>query len=154
MTRKVEELASILGAEADLMEALNGVLKKKQQAIIRFQGETLLEDTHKEQLLLQSLQALESERAECSSNLAEALAFHPGGSEMRPATMTELAGALPEEDSERVSAEVGRIRNAVESILSTNDQNRVLLQHSLRFVQQTLKIITDDSRKKLIDERM
>jgi len=154
MSRNVEDLTSILAAEADLMEALAKVIVEKQQAIVKFQGDSLEENTLKEQHLLQSLQTLERERVLCSGALVKSLALRNGDEPRGPVALTELARSLEGDDGERVTALAGRIRTTVQNILSTNGQNQVLLQHSLRFVQQTLRIITDDNRKPLIDERM
>jgi hypothetical protein len=35
-----------------------------------------------------------------------------------------------------------------------NDQNRILLQRSLRFVQDTLRMVTDDHTRQFVDHRM
>jgi hypothetical protein len=47
-----------------------------------------------------------------------------------------------------------RLKTVVERILHMNNQNRLHLQRSLRFVQDTLRLVTDDHTRQLVDHRV
>jgi hypothetical protein len=38
-------------------------------------------------------------------------------------------------------------------LVKINDQNRILLQQGLRFVRESLRIVTDNNRRRLVDHR-
>jgi len=154
MNNKAEELAQILKAEVDLMTALAGVMAEKQQAIVRFQGDLLAACTEREEELTRPLEALEGERIKCATALTEMLRGGSGTPLKAPLPLRELIVRLNEDESGSLADLSDRMHKSVQHIVEMNGYNRTLLQHSLQFVQQTLRIITDNHRKQLVDERM
>ncbi len=71
----------------------------------------------------------------------------------RGVTIRQLLECLPAGDAVRISTIAARLRIVVERILHMNEQNRILLQRSLRFVQETLRLVTDDHTRQLVDHR-
>jgi flagellar biosynthesis/type III secretory pathway chaperone len=150
----IDELEKVLETEADLAEALSGVITQKQQAIVQFNGVSLGALTRRMEELMRPFQDLEQERLRLAGALTQR---HAGtGKQMmaKPLTAKELADILGKKDAERILSRATRLRNAVQKIVRMNDQNRLLLQHSLRFVRGTLKIITENHTRQLIDQRM
>jgi flagellar biosynthesis/type III secretory pathway chaperone len=47
-----------------------------------------------------------------------------------------------------------RLRTVSERIIHMNEHNRILLQRSMRFVQETLRLVTEDHTRQLVDHRM
>jgi flagellar biosynthesis/type III secretory pathway chaperone len=154
MNSEVQDLAQILKAEVDLMAALTGVMQEKQQAIVRFQGDLLADCTQREEELMQPLEALEDERIKRSAALASMLQPSVDGRKARPLPLRDLVSRLKGDEAVSLGELAEQLQSSVQRILEVNGHNRLLLQHSLRFVKQTLRIITDDHRKQLIDERM
>lgn len=156
---KIEQLGQILQTEADLVEALAGVMVQKQQSIVRFDAGGLGTLTQREQDLLVPFQALESERMKLAAELAGTLpaAGSPvaGETPAPPApTMRELLAALEVPTGTPVAGHAARLRAGVRRVLDLSQQNRMLMRHSLRFVRETLRLITKDNTRPLVDQRM
>ena len=151
MTR-IEELERVLEAEVELGDALLQLLVDKQRTIVGLQSDALSALLEQEEQLLRPFQSLESERVRLTAELV-------GRSDkgVAPAkdiiSVVELLEHLPATDSVRVSTMAMRLRTVVERILQMNGQNRVLLQRSLRFVQDTMRLVTEDHTRALIDHR-
>jgi flagellar biosynthesis/type III secretory pathway chaperone len=151
---KIEQLGQILQTEADLVEALAGVMVQKQQSIVRFDAGSLGTLTQREQDLLVPFQALEGERMKLAEELSGGV---PGGrsSEGTPArSIHELLAALEVQAGAPVAGQAARLRSAVQRVLDLSQQNRTLMRHSLKFVRETLRLITKDHTRQLVDQRM
>lgn len=150
---KIEELERVMETEVEVGEALLQLLSRKQRSIVGIQGDLLSSLAIEEQTLLKPLQELEGERMR--------LAFELAGDASVPATegtagvpLDELLERLDTAEAARISTVAARLRTVVERLLQMNDQNRVLLQRSLRFVQDTLRLVTDDHTRQLVDHRI
>jgi len=149
--KNVEELKTILETEADLARALLADVTHEQEAIIKLQGQDVAATVSAQQELLKPLENLEVERTRCIQSI--------GGELKNPAlgkspTVKELVKALPATDGEQIAAAAEQLRSVVEQIVTTNGRNKVLLDRSRRFVDETLRIVTEDHTRKIIDQRM
>ena len=149
--KNVEELKTILETEADLAHALLAEVTHEQEAIIKLQGQDVAATVSAQQELLKPLENLEVERTRCIQSI--------GGELKNPAlgkspTVKELVKALPATDGEQIAAAAEQLRSVVEQIVTTNGRNKVLLDRSRRFVDETLRIVTEDHTRKIIDQRM
>jgi len=149
--KNVEELKTILETEADLARALLADVTHEQEAIIKLQGQDVAATVSAQQELLKPLENLEVERTRCIQSI--------GGELKNPAlgkspTVKELVKALPATDGEQIAAAAEQLRSVVERIVTTNGRNKVLLDRSRRFVDETLRIVTEDHTRKIIDQRM
>jgi flagellar biosynthesis/type III secretory pathway chaperone len=151
---KIEQLGQILQTEADLVEAIAGVMAQKQQSIVRFDSGALGTLTQREQDLLVPFQALEGERARLAEELANGTAAERAPGEEPPRTVQELLEALDVPPEAAVSSHAARLRKAVQRVQDLNQQNRMLMAHSLKFVRETLRLITHGHTKSLVDQRM
>jgi flagellar biosynthesis/type III secretory pathway chaperone len=151
MTR-IEELERVLEAEVELGEALLQLLSNKQRSIVGLQSETLSLLLVQEEQLLRPFQNLEAERVRLTAELVGSTDQNvvPSAGTI---SVVELMEYLPATDSVRISTMATRLRTIVERILLMNGQNRVLLQRSLRFVQDTLRLVTEDHTRALVDHR-
>jgi len=138
-----EQLCHIMTAQADLMEAITQVLGETQAALLDSDGATLEQCTAREEALLHPFHELEKERLRCVAEL------RPGG-----ASSKDVLDRLPEGDRATVGTLVNRMQVSARKIVEINALNAVLLSSAQRFVQETLRIITDDHRRKLVDERI
>lgn len=149
---RIEELERILETEVELGEALIALLTDKQRSIVGLQGETLTTLLAREEELLKPFQALEAERMRITAGLVGA-GPHAVIDGHHMISVVELLDHIPAADAVRVSTIATRLRTVVERILQMNGQNRVLLQRSLRFVQDTLRVVTEDHTRALVDHR-
>ncbi len=138
-----EQLCQIMTAQADLMDAITTVLGETQAALLNSDGAALERCTVREEELLHPFHDLETERLRCVADLKP----------MSPAIRDVLA-RLPEDDRPAVHQLADRMRESSRKIVELNTLNAVLLTSAQRFVQETLRIVTDDHRRKLVDERI
>jgi len=143
---KTEDLERVLQTEAALAEALARVVAQKQEAIVGFKGEDLGTLTLREEELVKPLRQLEEERVRIASDIA--------GAGAPSIALRDLTGLMTKKEADRIAPHAARLRTAVQRVVRMNDQNRVLLQQSLRYVRETLRIITDNHTKQLIDQKM
>jgi uncharacterized coiled-coil protein SlyX len=149
---RIDELEAVLQTEADLAEALAGVLTEKQQSIVKFHADRLGSLTQREQDLIAPFRGLESERTRLAAELA---ATRLTGSLLTGAVrVDELTASLADPERRRVDKQARRLKGAVQRILDLNQQNSVLMKHSLKFVKETLRLITRDHTRQLVDQRM
>ncbi len=146
----IDEFTEVLRTEADVADAILGSLYEQQQAIIHFRDGAILAAVERQQQFLAPMVALEQER----ERLCRAF-----DSTMRTGTKEEfslstLAQRLPERDASELLGAGKKLKGKVEKIMVVNNQNKMLLENSLRFVKRSLRIITQNYEKKLIDTTM
>ncbi|MCX7984366.1 MAG: flagellar protein FlgN [Bacteroidetes bacterium] len=122
-------LEEILKTETELVEALLGVLRQQQNAIIHFQSTSLLKLVEQQHSLLRPLEQLERER-------------------VKLCTTTSVNG------DESVREQKQRLKNLVRQIVEINQQNKRLLENALQFVQYNIRLLTDGFTKQLIDAKV
>ena len=69
-------------------------------------------------------------------------------------SLSTLAQRFPERDASELLGAGKKLKGKVEKIMVVNNQNKMLLENSLRFVKRSLRIITQNYEKKLIDTTM
>jgi flagellar biosynthesis/type III secretory pathway chaperone len=138
-------------AEVELGEALVDVMTQKQRAVITFQSDELTATVRREEELLQPFRELERERMRIASAL---VGLDPRAEAVRSVAVRDLLQCLDAPDAVRISTLAARLKAVVERIVRVNDQNRLLLQRSYRFVQETLRRVTDDRTRTLVDHKL
>ena len=151
--KDVETLRTILETEAEVATGIYDQVTREMEAIIRLSARDLAETVSAETELLKPLEQLDRERARCAEEIGRRL-FPDGTSDVRRMTVRELVRYLPPAEAVAVSGAADRLRSVVENIVAANGRNRVLLERSRRFVDETLRIVTDDNTRTLIDQRM
>jgi hypothetical protein len=151
MATTIEELEQIMQSEVELGEGLLRVMMEKQRSIVGLHGEHLTSLVIQEEELIRPFQQLEQRRVVLAKQLTGMSAS--AGNETQ-VTLAEILRHLEPSDALRVSTISMRLRTVSERIIHMNDQNRILLQRSLRFVQETLRMVTDDHTRQLVDHRM
>ena len=149
----VEKLQSILESEADVATGIYDQVTREMEAIIMLSGSDLSETVRAEVELLKPLERLDQERARCAEELGNRL-FPDGTQHVRTMTVRELVRYLPRPEALAISGAADRLRSVVENIVAANNRNRQLLERSRRFVEETLRIVTDDHTRTLINKRM
>lgn len=126
---KNESLEEILKTEAELAEALLGVLRAQQNAIIHFRGSSLTQLIEQQHSLLRPLEQLEKERQ-------------------------KLMEATNQNDDHTVAEQKKRLKSIVHQIIEINQQNKELLENALRFVHYNIRLLTEGFTKQLIDAKV
>jgi hypothetical protein len=138
-----EQLTRIMSAQADLMEALVETLGEAQQALVHSDRPRLERSIRREEDLLRPFHELERERSAKAMELAG-----------KEATVQALLPALTPDDKDAILEISTRMKSASQKILELNKQNTMLIRNARKFVAETLRIVTDDNRRKLVDERI
>jgi flagellar biosynthesis/type III secretory pathway chaperone len=151
METVIEELERIMQSEVEIGESLLRVMTNKQRSIVGLHGDSLTSLVVEEEELIRPFQQMEERRVRLTSELAG----RPSTEEHPPiVTITELLRHLKPTDALRISTMSARLRTVSERIIHMNEQNRILLHRSVRFVQDTLRLVTDDHTRQLVDHRM
>lgn len=151
MATTIEELEQVMQSEVELGESLLSVMREKQRSIVGLHGEHLTTVVVQEEELIRPFQQLEQRRVALAKTL---VGWMPGSTTEVPVSLAEILRHLEPSDALRISTISMRLRTVSERIIHMNEQNRILLQRSLRFVQETLRMVTDDHTRQLVDHRM
>jgi flagellar biosynthesis/type III secretory pathway chaperone len=154
VANSVEELARVMQAEIELGDALMDVMSAKRVSIVTVNSDRLLSVSHQEEELLTPFQELERERLRICNRIMTGIDDDPSREASADLTIDAILRHIPATDAIRISTLARRLKTVVERILQTNEQNRVLMQRSLRFVQEMLRLATEDHTRQLVDQRL
>lgn len=135
------ELTSVIQQEADIAEALEALLKEKQNAFIDWKPEELEVVVKEEETILHRIAELEKKRALLVAKLSDK------GKEKK---LSEIADEF---DNDNLRLQAQRLRLASDRVMKRNNQNQQLLQNSLSFVQHTLALLTNNFQRQLVDQK-
>ena len=147
--KTAEHLAVVLETEAEVSHELLKAMEKKQQSLITFKADVMAEAVDSERSLLKRMRDLERER---ETILADVIAGVPALKGRRPEpTLNELVNHLGGTTGLRLSELAKKIKTVGLRVQQTNQQNRLLLDSSARFIKHTLRILTNDNSRQLVD---
>lgn len=149
----VECLVEVMTAESDLAERLADVMKKQQQCLVNCDADGVAETVEQHQELLLPLEGLEQERERLAREVWNAVAPEPA-SEGHPVNLTALLDYLGGSEAKKLSEISRRLLMNVETIMKINQANQYLIEHSRRFVRETLRIMTNDYARQLVDRKI
>jgi flagellar biosynthesis/type III secretory pathway chaperone len=138
-----EELTTILKEETEIAEALDTLLKSKQRAFIKWNTGELSGVMEEELFLLNRLSFLEKQRTTIFSELNQETG--------QEGTLKEYLKHYP---SPELESQYERLKTISESVVKKNNQNQQLLKSSMSFVNNTLKTITDNYQRQLLDQKV
>lgn len=149
MTKTAEHLATVLQTEAEISDELLKAMEKKQESLIYFKADAMAVAVDQERSLLKKMQELEKERERIVAGFAAAV---PALKDKTPwPTLGEIVRHVGGSTGSQLSELSARIKNVSQKVQQTNQQNRLLLDSSARFIKNTLRIITDDNARQLVD---
>lgn len=151
MTKKIEELESVMTMEADLAELIAHNLRLQQLAIIYNDTTALSSLINQFYDLMLPLENLEAARLFISSEIA--------GKEVAQQTKTNInlshiTSQLLPKDAERIMNIGTRLYEVIKNIQVANQQNKLLLNNAFNFVRENVKLLTENHTKQLIDCRI
>ena len=126
---KNESLEEILTTEAEIAEALLGILRQQQNAIVHFQGSSLTKLVEQQHSLLRPLEQLEKERQ-------------------------KIIEEVKLQENESLAQHRQRLKSLVQQIVEINQQNKELIENALRFVQYNIRLMTEGFTKQIIDAKV
>ncbi|MCX6135300.1 MAG: flagellar protein FlgN [Ignavibacteriales bacterium] len=148
--RTAEQLADVLQTEADVSDELLNAMERKQESLIYFKADVMADAVDRERSLLNRMRDLELERVTIVADIVSAL---PAFKDKRGgATVSDVVHYVGGNTGTRLSELAQRIKTVGLRVQHTNQQNRLLLDSSARFIKHTLRILTDDNARQLVDK--
>lgn len=149
----IEKLIDLLIKQRNNLRNLLENARKKQDALISSNREVLDECIKDEQKLILAVQSAESGRLETIKEINREQGFEEN--EFRLAKLTSNLGeVLTYEAKEAIIKSERVIRNFIEEITQTNQQNLFLIQHSKQFIDSTLKAVFGTNKKSILDRKV
>jgi flagellar biosynthesis/type III secretory pathway chaperone len=148
----IDQLSDILHTQADLADALLAVVKQQQAALVHAHLDDLNKTVERESELLKPMQQLEGERVRLTRKITEELSSGEFSAEQQ--TKSIIPQEILQIAPERLQVVGGRLSGTVTEIMEINRQNRNLLDHSLSFVRESIRILTQDYSRQLIDQKL
>lgn len=150
MTITIDQLEEIMRTEIELAQALLVVLEEQQEAIVHLKISSLDDLIAREHQLLKPIQDLEKERNKIVCHLVPQSAQKTDSA----VPLRELVVYLNSEDAKRISELGAKLGEKVETIVNFNRRIKILLNQSLRFVRESVGMLTDNYSKQLIDQKI
>jgi hypothetical protein len=147
------DLTAVIATEAELTEQLAEVMRLQQNALIRTDASTIASSVEKQEELLLPIEGLENERLRLTEEVWRAVSSKETLNVEHP-TFSTLLKSLEEKDAEILSSVSGRLRSAVHEVMSLNQSNQYLIEHSRKFVHETFRIVTNGFSRQLIDHKI
>lgn len=138
-------LIEATGQEAAEFEKMLGILKRKQAAIARLETEEIRKIVGEELDELNNIRVAEEKRAAILKRLALA------GIDVNDTSA--LAAKLGRENSENYLKLQAGFRKVYEQVVQLNNITNVVLLHSIAFIRQNIRILTDNGNRKLVDKK-
>jgi len=150
----VEQLAKIMDMEASVAEEIIKVLTDEQNSLINFSGDELELSVERCSEMIRRMNALERDRMRILSNAmkgtpAEKYASSPEAFDRLMSVLDNRGGIKSKLKTSRE-----RLRNAVAGVVQRNSVNSILLEHSMNYAQQSIKLITSDFSRQIVDQKL
>jgi hypothetical protein len=118
------------------------VLRKKQSSIIEGKLEGLKEAVLQEQLILKESETAAETRVASIKEISDAL-----GNDEEIRTLTQLVGVVETTYAERLSDIHRSLQQIVQEVMLTNEENRYLLDYSIKFVREAARELVKSSEQ-------
>jgi hypothetical protein len=154
MKTQIDQLKDVLRFEIELSEKLLGVLKSKQMAVVHQRLAELSTCVHKEQEMLVPIANASKERAQLVRAIL--LGYNPSNKNPREMDggIEAVLEHLKDPDRQSLSALVVKLRATANEILAVNTVSVKLIEHSLRFVRENVRVLTENFSRKLVDQKV
>ena len=138
-------LMEITEAEAREFGSMAAVLGKKHDAISRLDTNAIQSIVSEELEVLNRMRTVERQRGDILKKAGLK------GKDLTDSVVMEKE--LGRQDSITYRKLHLDFQNAFRKVIQLNNISRVLLLHSLGFIRQNIRILTDDGRRKLVDKK-
>ncbi|MFB0515234.1 MAG: flagellar protein FlgN [Candidatus Neomarinimicrobiota bacterium] len=140
--RLIARLITILSEEMRMYNELLLVLRKKQSSIIEGKLEGLKEAVQHEQAILRESEAVALTREASLKEVSSAL-----GKEEEIQSLGQLIEAVESTYAERLSDIHRSLQRIVQEVILTNEENRYLLDYSIKFVRDAARELIKSSEQ-------
>ena len=132
----VEELIRTIPSDIDAFDERLLTLREKQKAIVEGAVDRLNKSVEEESKLANQTKALEAARIERTKELAAELEME----NLNP-KLSEIIEKVEEKYGQRLTEQRNLLRSVVQNIQNLNKSNQYLLNYSLDYIEQSMKIL-------------
>jgi hypothetical protein len=147
-----ELYGSLQKHEKNLNELLETV-QKKQIALISMSHQGIEDSIQLEEKLLIRVKEIEKERQSALDNLT--LTYNTKFNSTKLSDVVEkLKNLVSEDELKSLTKFESKIKNLAEMISDVNNQNMFLIQHSKRFINETINTLLSNNKKSIVDRKI
>ena len=143
-----EKLLTVMSEEADAVDYLLDVMKKKQNAIIALANDDLQESITEELKIVSLTKLLEKQRLELVQKIV------PETNHPSTITISQLVNNFEGEESEKLLSLKQRLRESLDQMKEINEINKLLVIRGQKFVKENVSILTSCGEKKLVNRKV
>jgi len=133
----ITQLIEMINREVESFERMLDLLLSEQDSIVRNDVETLQENLHEQEVLVSDIRSLEQERVKLTKAISHQIGMKPG-----ELTLRKLACRLKGIEATKLQDVGDSLLQLQRKIQTTNRNNQILIEQSLRCIDQTLDIFT------------
>lgn len=131
----LSKLINVLKKQKELYEKLLELGLHKQRDLVEGKIEAVEEATNKEEIMLGQAVSLEEERLQCTMEVA-------AGYDLQDGTFLEIIEASPPGERQELKQLYNEMKELIRKMDKLNQENMNLIQQSLRFIDVTMDVIT------------
>ncbi len=144
-----DELIRVLYQQVDILQQLVEAMHEEQRSVVTMQYDGVRSSITSGETLMLKLRRLEQRRLE----LLKELTGLPE-KDVEKYSLTELIAGSSKEHASTLRSLQRQYKALLKKLNTVNETNRVLIDHSRRFIQSTIRILTLDHERSLVDHRV
>ena len=148
-----EKLLEILTDEENLLSSILKTAEEKQVALVSNNRDSLDASIKEEEKFLPRLREIEISRIKALQSI-----YLSAGKKADDYTIGALLGEfeenLTEDEKNNLSEKQKKIRELINTITKLNEQNLYLINHSRRFINETINAIINSSDRSILDKKV
>ncbi|NOX18804.1 MAG: flagellar protein FlgN [Chlorobi bacterium] len=148
-----EQLAGILKDEKNLLSSILKTAEKKQTALVSNNRDALDATIKEEEKYLPRLRELEILRIKAIQTI-----YLSTGKKTDDYTigtlLAEFDENLSDDEKNNLASKQKAIRDLINTVTKLNDQNLYLINHSRRFINETINAIINSSERSILDKKV
>lgn len=149
----LKELYSSLQKHEKNLNELLETVQKKQIALISMSHQGIEDSIQQEEKLLIRVKEIEKERQSALDNLT--LTYNTKFNSTKLSDVVEkLKNLVSEDELKSLSKFENKIKSLAEMISDVNNQNMFLIQHSKRFINETINTLLSNNKKSIVDRKI
>ncbi|MBA4250797.1 MAG: hypothetical protein C0425_02045 [Chlorobiaceae bacterium] len=150
---ELKNLFDLLSEQEKNLTQLLNVVVKKQRAIIENNYQALDDSVFQEETILTQIVNVEKKRIELTSKMVQKYQLKAESLKLSH-FLDSISKYIPTEMYDEFQELKLSIREKSEKVNKTNEQNMALIEHSREFIKQTLAILTNGSKKQILNVKM
>ena len=149
----IKEISKCLTAETEILSKLRDIALEKQKALICSDGNGIEVYTQQEEQLLSELRKQESERLNLLKKVIDEFqGMEENYQKLRLSNV--LAGKVVKEDLDNIISQENYLKNVVLQLKEINQQNQLLIQNSLEFINETIITLLGNKKRFIVDRKV